>query len=375
MYKEIGSNFWMDRYQTLEHKGISLDYLGLKIRDTAFLSTGRSAISFVLNQLDVPEDRKVALLPPFTCYTVIDPFIDAGYQVRFYEVDRQMTFNAKRLMEDVRRYLPSVVLVHSYFGINTLAPLKDTLTSIREAGITLIEDVTHMLYSDSHHDEMDYYVGSFRKWAELPDGGFAISTKEMFRGKPELPDTILEEAKVKAFHAKYLYMAKDEGEKGTFMDLFRIADERLETQDSIYAIAPVSAMLQAGMDTVRLRKKRRENYQTLLDGLLDCDVLEPVFRHLAEGAVPLYFPVYVRKERKSFQKYLAEQGIYAPVVWPRPVPCENVIGEDAEWIYEHVLSIPCDQRYGREEMEYILEKIRSYERMTSHTAEKVHIHK
>lgn len=365
MYKEIGSNFWMDRHQELAHKDISLEPLGVRINDSAFLSTGRSAISYVLNQLETPDDRKVALLPPFTCYTVIDPFIDAGYQVHFYEIDKGLTFNPERLMEDVRKFQPSVVLVHSYFGFNTLEPIKDTLASIRDSGVTLIEDATHMLYSSAVHLEADYYVGSFRKWAELPDGGFAISSDKPFLNKPQVPDGELEEAKLKAFHAKYLYMMKDEGEKKEFMEMFRIADERLETQDGIYTIAPVSALLQANLDSTHLRKRRRENYQTLLTGLKDCDVLKPVFMNLPAEAVPLYFPVYVKRERRAFQAFLAEYSIYAPVVWPRPVPCENAIGEDAEWIYEHVLSIPCDQRYGKEEMEYILVRIKDYEHLHS----------
>lgn len=365
MYKEIGSNFWMDRYQELEHKEISLESLGVGIRDHALLSTGRSAIAYVLNQLQTPEDKKVALLPPFTCYTVIDPFIDAGYRVHFYEIDKGLTFNPERMIKDVEKYRPSVVLVHSYFGFNTLEPLQDTLAFLRDSGITLIEDVTHMLYSGFRHTESDYYVGSFRKWAELPDGGFAISSNRSFLDKPVVPDNVLEEAKLKAFHAKYLYMVKDEGEKKGFMELFQIADERLETQDAIYTIAPVSALLQANLDSMHLRHRRRENYQTLLEGLLGSEVLKPVFAHLPPEAVPLYFPVYVKKEREGFQAFLAEHSIYAPVVWPRPVPCENAIGEDAEWIYAHILSIPCDQRYGREEMAYILDVIQSFEHLLS----------
>jgi len=363
MYKEIGSNFWLDRYQYLAPDEISLDQLGVRINDSVFLSTGRSAISYVLNHLQSPEERMVALLPPFTCYTVINPFIEAGYQVHFYEIDRRMNFDPKSLMEDVEKYQPSVVLVHSYFGFNTLDSLKDVLTSIRDSGIILIEDVTHMLYSGFKHPEADYYVGSFRKWLGLPDGGFAISTDRPFINKPTATDRELEKSKLEAYHAKYLYMTKDEGDKNAYMELFRIADEKLESQDGIYAISPVSVLIQANLDSDHLRKRRRENYQGLLDGLMDSAVMTPVFVNLPPEAVPLYFPVYIKKERKTFQTFLADHRIYAPIVWPRPIPCENAIGKDAEWIYEHVLSIPCDQRYGEEEIGYILEVIRSYDQL------------
>jgi dTDP-4-amino-4,6-dideoxygalactose transaminase len=360
MYKEIGSSFWVDRHQEFRKGEISLEHLGVSIRDMAFLSTGRSAISFVLNQLDIPEKRKVALLPPFTCYTVIDPFIDAGYHVHFYSIDRGLIFDSQSLMDDIARYEPSVVLVHSYFGFDTLAPLKDALTAIRESGIILIEDMTHMLYSSSPHAEADYYVGSFRKWAELPDRGFVISTERALRNKPEMPDLELQEAKLKAYHAKYRYMMKGEGDKRDFMEMLRAADEKLETQDSLHTIAPVSLLVQANLDSERLRSRRRENYQVLLDGFVGSETLRPVFPTLTAEAVPLYFPVYVNQDRKAFQAYLAAHQIYAPVVWPRPVPCENAIDDTAEWIYAHVLSIPCDQRYGKEEMDYIVEAVKAY---------------
>lgn len=45
MHREIGSDFWIDRYKSLPEEEIILDYLGIPTKDVAFLSTGRSAIS------------------------------------------------------------------------------------------------------------------------------------------------------------------------------------------------------------------------------------------------------------------------------------------------------------------------------------------
>jgi hypothetical protein len=116
IYKEIGSNFWLNRCDELKTKEISLDFLQLNIRDVAFLSTGRSAISFVLEYIELPVHKKVALLPPFTCHTVIEPFINAGYKVFYYRIDKNLTCSRQYFLEDIEKYQPSVVLVHGYFG-------------------------------------------------------------------------------------------------------------------------------------------------------------------------------------------------------------------------------------------------------------------
>ena len=75
---------------------------------------------------------------------------------------------------------------------------------------------------------------------------------------------------------------------------------------------------------------------------------------LPKNVTPLYFPVICIEDRKSVQEYLREKKIYAPIVWPKPSYITERINE-ADFFYEHLLCIPCDQRYGIEEMKYIVE--------------------
>ena len=79
MLKEIGSNFWISpedmKYETTF---IEPSALGLWGNDYAWLSTGRGAIRFVLKTIEEsnPFINKVALIPSFTCHTVIEPFLE-----------------------------------------------------------------------------------------------------------------------------------------------------------------------------------------------------------------------------------------------------------------------------------------------------------
>ena len=73
---------------------------------------------------------------------------------------------------------------------------------------------------------------------------------------------------------------------------------------------------------------------------------------------PLYFTIYVQ-DRPALQRVLAQEAIYAPVIWP--VEDERVlIDNDVKYIYDHLLAIPCDQRYDTEDMQRIVTIINNY---------------
>ena len=90
MLSEIGSNFWLK--PSFQYKNTSLgtpkqfNCLG---NDYVWLSTGRSAIGYVIKTIELrkPNLKKVAVLPSFTCDTVFEPFLKAGYDVFYYPVE------------------------------------------------------------------------------------------------------------------------------------------------------------------------------------------------------------------------------------------------------------------------------------------------
>ncbi len=356
MYEEIGSNFWLNRYAYLSDKEISLDFLvGVKARDIVFLSTGRSAIRYVLEHISRPKTGKpVALLPGFTCHTVIEPFLQMGYEVYFYGVDKHLECDIAKLKRDVQSCKPNVILFHGYFGFNTLKGLRQPVEDFRNDGVVIIEDVTQTLYSDFNHLHADFYIASLRKWGPLPDGGFAASTRRNFKLKPKIVDTKVQEAKLRALHAKYLYMMENEGDKTEFLKLFEIAEETLTRQQGYYTIGDYSRNVQANLDLRLLSEQRRTNFNILSKAVKDIMVFRPLFLTLPVEVTPLYFPVYVVGIcRRIAQSFLAKYNIYCPVIWPKPPHYPSGTNKTVDWIYDHILAIPCDQRYGVNDMERI----------------------
>lgn len=348
MLKEIGSNFWI----TPEEKNsidIDRSIFNTYYEDEVFTSSGRSAISLILS--DIENNVKKALLPSFTCESVIDPFIRQDYQVCYYHITANGTISQKLFLEDLQNNQPSVVFIHNYFGFNTTSEITELIPEIRKRGIIVIEDITQTLYSEFLRSSADYYIGSFRKWAGIPDGGFALKATGRFRNKPKTEDSQLAELKLNAMRAKYDYLFHGTGDKNSFLRMFAEAEDFLERQDKIYQMSSVSRREQASLKISDLKKRRIDNFRFLLNNIPGSNVL-PLFDELPEKVVPLYFPVLCKQERHIIQTKLRDNQIFAPIVWPKPdFMTEHYCGSDH--LYENLLCIPCDQRYGIEEMERI----------------------
>ena len=193
-YSEIGSNFWLAPETKFVVEELDNEDFGLPEGDMAFTSTGRGAILLAIAHMK--QQRKVALLPSFTCSSVILPFVENGYQVDYYDIEKDLTISKERFLEKAEKMQPSVILVQNYYGFDTLTPMKEVFGNLQKQGVVIIEDVTHSLYSGIPRLTADYYVTSLRKWFGIPEGGMALSQKGPFQAKPTDSDGDLERAKL-----------------------------------------------------------------------------------------------------------------------------------------------------------------------------------
>lgn len=359
MQREIGSNFWLSPNEVYEDVSLGTPGLfGCKGTDYVWLSTGRSAIRFVIETIEKrkPGLKRVAVLPSFTCNTVSEPFHKSEYAVFYYPVEKDLRTTSDAILQTAIENDATIVLFHRYFGFDTLDGQVDKMCEIlHELGKYTIEDCTQCLYSDIHRSKCDFVVGSIRKWTGTPDGGFAVCREGKFFGKPQKTDVQLEKAKVEASFAKYRYIFDHEGEKSEMLAMYRHAEDILDNQTKIYAISTTSVKVQSNLDIDNLKRKRRENFK-LLENIMNSRV-KTVF-WLNNQEVPLYFPIIV-DDRSALQKHLVDNAIYAPVVWPKdelqPMQCEG-----AEYLYKHLLCIPIDQRYNQDDMRRIAKVIDNF---------------
>lgn len=362
MQKEIGSNFDLDP-RILMQNSISWDLgqIGITGSDSVMLSTGRGAENLILDEIErrCPKLKKIALIPSFTCQTVIEPFIKRNYSVKTYSIDKNLRINPEIFKKELYESHAQIVLIHQYFGFHTASNMEQLIGEATKKGIVFIEDRTQCLYSGFPILTVEYVIGSMRKWAALPDGGFAVCRHGKLHGKPQIYDTKFETEKIEAAEEKYKYLHKDQGEKQVFLEKFRLAESMLDMQEQYLRISPSSLKIQSSLNIEELKKKRRDNYERLYSSLEGSRCVKIVTPPLQKESVPLYCVCLV-EDREGLQRCLRENRIYAPVVWPKSEMCPLVCKE-AEEMYERSLCIPIDQRYDIDDMDKVIKCIKEFD--------------
>lgn len=105
------------------------------------------------------------------------------------------------------------------------------------------------------------------------------------------------------------------------------------------------------VDYEAVRRARNANYAQL------AQALDPYNRLvLTPPDGPYCYPFYC-KNGMSIKKRLAEEKIYVPTLWPN-VPGHPAVTELEIDYAENILPLPCDQRYGVEDMTRILHHLK-----------------
>lgn len=393
---EIGSIYEIDPvslkgYHADNEQKVSLGELGgikkYNKKYHAYTASGREAIALALKTLAKcrPDLSKRCLMPAYMCDTVFFPFEHEGWEIYFYHVNKELKVNKEELRTQIEKVKPELLFIHPYYGVDTWKELRPWLMELKNQGICIMEDVTQSYYLESAGVEADYVIGSLRKWYPVPDGGFVASDEKL------LDEVIKEDEE----HARmrlgvlmdkwnYLYgnQAAEEKKvnKAAYLKRNRELEGLLDEYSGIREMSNETAYILGRVNEDEAKKQRNENYRYLYDRL--CKELknkgwfEPIIsvseddrccqNETGEEAcqnrlvtAPLYFAIYA-DDRDGLQSFLTARGIYAPVLWPIGKENEGSLTADERYIFEHMLALPIDQRYGREEMEYIVETMEAY---------------
>lgn len=325
--------------------------------DTAHLMSGRCAIYYCIRDIMLSDERKVAYLPSYDCETVLNCFVKAGYTIYYYDFDKNMAPQFEDEMIDKI----SLLLITGYYGYSTFD--EEYVKRCREKGVTVIQDTTHTAFSPTGAcREADYVAVSLRKWMGVTSGGLAIKRNGKFQIEPIDPDEQHLKIRDMALAMRQKYEeggAEEDNEKGNeafwkaeFM-LREIFDMQKGDEKSLDTI------MHFNLDEAIA--KRQENYRYLLKHFPENRYFRPVFDKLSEDVCPMFFAMYC-EDREDFMGYLAQNRIVPKVYWPVP-PCVEVSEyAGASYIYSHVISISCDERFGEEDMEKVIRVFGEYKK-------------
>jgi dTDP-4-amino-4,6-dideoxygalactose transaminase len=359
MICEVGSDFWEYNITPGKESSISINGIG-KYKEQKLFVSGRNAIQALCKRLS--SSSKTVLLPAFTCNTVIQPFVKAEWRIEYYNIKCDLTIDEENLMGLAEKINPCLILVHGYFGFNTLEKSSSILKELREKGIIIVEDTTQAFFSSFKKTIADYYVSSLRKWFAVSDGGLLVSVNDYMNIDYEGDKSEIVGIARDAFNTKAQYIKYQQPDlKNEFIKKYSNLKQIIDECNIICPMTKEAQQAFSNADLENMIYKRRENYNLLLNGLKDNTLLDCIFRDLPEDVVPLYFPVYIgyKEHRRAFQQFLADSNIYCPIVWPKPEEYTKD-NEIALYIYEHILCIPCDQRYDEDDIKWVIACINEF---------------
>lgn len=331
--KEIGSIFPL--YDKCQESGTHNNVLsGRKL-----FSFCREAIYLVAKK--EMSNGKKAMLPKYTCDTVIAPFQELGYDYQFYPVCNDLTIDIPKAKEIFSAHHPNLIVVHPYFGMDLTKQEQDMLEEMHEDGCEIILDLTQCLFSTMRLPFIKYYVGSIRKWFAIPDGAFLETADEMDISGVGNDEIVSLQTKAMTLRGEY-FQTGDTNVKDESIRLSHEVERLMTRPITPHTIASVSKDLLAFEDVDAQQKIRIENYKRLYEGLKDVKDIELIADISRLTTAPLFFPFRV-DDISAMQKKLAKKAIYARLIWEKE---------------DRILTITVDQRYNLSDMDRVIAAIK-----------------
>lgn len=340
---ELGSEFNLSLNSLCKIENNLIKYL--EKYNVNWYEYGRTAI----RQIHV-DDEKIVLLPEFICESVTNCFKQD--MVRFYKIRDNFDIDFDSLCENLDNV--GTIFICHYFGY---LQSEDIVKKIRkladDRGIVLVEDFTQSLFSFETLIG-DYGIASIRKWMKVSQGGILFSNRE-------LPDvTSLEKStdnsRAYGMILKDMFLKDELDANEKYRQIFTECENRVDTLSDVKRISDFAFFAMQCVDIGELVNKRKENGQYLLKQLAQIG-LKPVKEYIEEEC-PLAIPLRV-KNRDAFRTYMIENRVYCAVHWPFDGirACER---PGAKYNADTLISLPIDQRYGKTEIDYMIEVIKNY---------------
>jgi len=339
---EYGSEFdWGSNYKFMQ-ENIKHRYL----QEGEYFRSGRDVFRAIA--LKYKGEFKRVLLPALCCESMVTPFEMNGYDISYFKLNDDITAN----FEDIVSKLHSgtIFLYMNYFGIPSLSDEKLSIIKESYQNILIVEDRTHDILMPRRNKFFpDFTVISIRKWLAIPDGGILYSQqkKESF---PKGMDAYFGDIRNDALKNKSTYLTSGDVQiKSQFRKQLEAANNYLDKSESVVAMSIKSYETLKCVDFYKISQSRQQNIRVLSFLLKSISSIKDILIDTEQTL--LYYPILV-ENRDEVQRKLAQNNIYCPVIWPLPNSAIGVCTV-SEYISKNMLALPCDQRYGKSDMEHI----------------------
>lgn len=300
-------------------------YKGTLFHDQAIgLNSGRNCLAFLLRARNI---KKIAL-PYFLCDSVMNLCQKEQVGIRYYQIDETLLPCEVDLQQDEWLY------VVNYYGQLSQTQLQGLVEKYERV---IVDNA--QAYFQMPLPGVDT-IYTCRKFFGVSDGAFLYTDALLDQ---ELPTD-------ESFEHMHFLMGRYERTASEFYQE-NVNNNGRFAKESLKWMSKLTQNLLRGIDYQDVKATRTQNYTYLHEQLKDLNLLSV---QRVEGAFA--YPLLL-ENGNQVRKELQKCKIYIPTLWP------NVLAEgkesDLEYRYaKNILPIPCDQRYGITEMEYMCDKIK-----------------
>ncbi len=299
-------------------------------KDAIRLNTGRNCLEYIFR---IRKYKKV-YIPIYTCEVILEPFHKLCVEYEFYKID--LNFELEKTFTLGK---DEALLYTNYFGLK-----QNYIKSLAEQyGNHLIVDNTQAFYSMPIEGVDTFYT--CRKFFGVPDGAYLYIDA----------DPLTDIAKDVSYHRiSSLTKRIDISAEAGYSD-FTNQEEELIGQP-VKRMSNLTQHLMQSIDYQAAASQRRQNYLQLQRELSSSNAINI---SCTSDSIPMVYPYLPKSPFIGLRKYLIENRIFVASYWP------NVLIKSNEGSIEHklasqMLPLPIDQRYGKEQMAYMLSLIRNY---------------
>lgn len=292
------------------------------------LNSGRYCLEYILRARGY---RKI-YLPYYTCDSILTPVKTLNIDYEFYHIDKDFHISG-----NIKVGKGEVLLYTNYYGL-----MEGYANEVAcKYSPNVIIDNTQAFFSKplAHTDTFN----TCRKYFGVPDGAYLFTDAVLETDIPQDYST----SRMKAVLDRL-----DKSPEEAFQEYHEC--EQTLRESGMRRMSKLTRSIMCSIDYNDVASRRLRNYHTLDNALADSNELHFT---LSDGIIPMVYPYYCHKE--GLRQRLINNKVYIAKYW------NNVIGWagkdclEAD-LTENLLPLPVDQRYGREEMEYIIDTIKNF---------------
>lgn len=346
---ELGSDYNLSLTDLNTVEDSIFSYLS-EYKQCFFFDSGRGALRHIRRHLN---NYSKILLPEFICESISNCF--EKKMISYYRLNEDFSINIEDLTKKIKDGHVLILLMH-YFG--ALQP-KDILEKCRQladrSDSIIIEDTTHSIFTEKQTIG-DYVICSIRKWLPISGGGVLYYKHDPLKldqlDYPKSTDNYRNYGMV----LKDLFLKEGHDFKNIYREIFIESEGRIDKQKKICGISDFSRFICSCVSVNDLISTRRRNMKKLKTALERFGMKPAV--DFDSSSVALAYPIRL-KNRDDMRSYFIDNKIYCAVHWPfdgnmpeqRPFAKKNA---------DELISLPIDQRYDEEHMQYLIDVISRY---------------